>query len=217
MRCQSPALAVFENNNLTHPIGQTSQGGCESQHLLVPNHVTAGRRLIGRQPGREPGRGAIELGLDRSLQVKVPLIALIMLHRIGQGACQNAPQPGHQNLGLLRTELSQRGIRPQHRLLNDIRRIELTAQAAIQMRLGQHLQVPAVLLQFIACAVCHPIPLAPRVKDDVGSTTDHENLVFSIPFSKAQSEPYNLANFSVQMTDPERRLARSDHYPSLKT
>ena len=89
----------FEHNHLAHQLGQFRQGLDHSQQLLVPLGPTAGRGLVGGQPGGEPRGGTVQVGLQRPLQGDVPLVPLVVLDRIGQRPGQDPPQPGDQHLG----------------------------------------------------------------------------------------------------------------------
>jgi len=60
------------------------------QHLFVPLVPAAGRGLVGGQPGGKAGGGAVEVGLERSLKGDVPLVQLVVLHRV---RLRGAPSP----------------------------------------------------------------------------------------------------------------------------
>jgi len=72
-------LAVLQYHDLAHQ-------GQEGRRVLRPGGAAlrcarpgAGRGLVGGQPGGKAGGGAVEVGLERSLQGDVPLVALVVL------------------------------------------------------------------------------------------------------------------------------------------
>ena len=76
-------LAVLQYHDLAHQ-------GQEGRRVLRPGGAAlrcarpgAGRGLVGGQPGGKAGGGAVEVGLERSLQGDVPLVALVVLRSSG--------------------------------------------------------------------------------------------------------------------------------------
>ena len=162
---ERPALAVLQDDHLPHQLGQFRQGLDHPQQLLVPLGPAAGRGLVGGQPGGEPRRGTVQVGLQRTLQADVPLVPLVVLHRVGQRPGQDPPQPGDQHLGPVVAHLRQRRIGPQHRLLDHVGRVELAAKPPVEVQPGQHLEVLAERFQDFRRVSAHgrsSFPLFPR-------------------------------------------------------
>ena len=94
------------------------------------------------KPEAERSRSASS---ERS-RTDVPLVAIVVLDRVGQRAGQDLRSQAARTSGS-GLALGQGRIGAEHRLLDDVGRVELAAQPAVEMQLRQHRQVLAERLQ----------------------------------------------------------------------
>lgn len=81
---QRPALAVLQDDHFPHLSRRLNEGVDQPRKFLVLLGLEAGRGAVGRQPGREPGSGTIQIRFDRAFEVYVELVALEIFNSIGQ-------------------------------------------------------------------------------------------------------------------------------------
>jgi hypothetical protein len=144
---QGPAPQVLEHDDFALRLGQGRQRVGQSEHLFVALGRLAGRSLICGQPAGHSRRGAIQVGFQRPLQVHGPLVAVIVLDHVGQCAGKDAPQPGEQHRPIRVLQRRPGRVGAQKRLLHHVGRIELAAQARIEMDTRQHFQIRPERLQ----------------------------------------------------------------------
>jgi hypothetical protein len=89
----------------------------------------------------------IQVGLQRPFQVHGPLVPVVVLDHVGQGAGEDAPQPGEEHRPVWVLQLGPGGVGPEQGLLNHVGRVELAAQPRIEMDTREHLQVRTERLQ----------------------------------------------------------------------
>ena len=156
---QRPALAVLEQQRLALRLGQLGQGLHQQHRLLVPLGPLAGRRLLGGQPGVEPGGGLLDRLLERAFQRHVATAAAVVADGVGQGAGEDPPEPGRQlGRGPSPRNCAEGLVRLQERLLHDVGRIQLAPQGRAELEPGQDAQVVPVPFQLGRVVIRPSVP-----------------------------------------------------------
>jgi hypothetical protein len=150
---------VSQDNNFPIILRQWLQRLGEENLALVLDQHLARRCACSGEDVAKPFGGVSELLIKRDLVLQVAfLCAAITADFVGEGVRQNLSQPGGQFCFRGAAKLRQGSYRFEHRLLNDVRGIELGAEVALHLNLRQQpeprLEMPEKLVDRLrlACA-----------------------------------------------------------------
>ena len=139
-------LEVVQLHDPPLVLRQTGEGLGEPQQLLAADGPLARRGLVGREQALQPGRGALQLGLQGSLPPGVARLGLEPPGRRRQGVRQDGAEPGQPLAFGPAPELVPPLVGLQDRLLDDVGGVELRAQAGAHLEPDEQQEVIAVVL-----------------------------------------------------------------------
>ena len=141
-------LDVAQEDDLGIIGGEPGERIGQAQLELVAAGSLAGGRAGGRERIAQPTRRLGECLLQRDLTADIaPLGAAKAAHLVQQDVSQDLPQPGRQ-LGLgAAAKLRPVAHGLEHRLLHDVRRVELRPEPRLDLKPGQQAQPASIALE----------------------------------------------------------------------
>jgi hypothetical protein len=141
---QRQPLQVLQLDGPPLVVGQGGQGVGQPEEPLLPLDPPAGRGLVGRQEGLQPRRGLLDRRLQRE---RNPAGSGELARGVDQRVAEECPQPG----GALRVVGAAEPVAlvqgPGQGLLDEVVRVELAPQPAVDLHPRQEEQVVPERLQ----------------------------------------------------------------------